>query len=424
MLKQKKYINTENQDKFKSVYKKTKLDNGLTVVTDEVPGAKSFSLGICVNAGSRNDLEGFFGTAHFLEHSSFKRTKNRNTKQIAVQFESIGAYTNAYTSKELTCYYARALKNNFPKTLELMTDVVFNPVFLKKDVEKEKSVILEEYYSVQDEPEDLIFDFAEEKTLGSAGLGHPILGDEKSIKNIGTEHLINFFNNNYSPNNLIVSTAGAVSHQQTVDFLSKTSFSFPNNNRENNIIESQDYKKQLIVKKKKFNQSHIIFTNKIPGIMSDNRYIMNCLSTILGDGMSSRLNLNIREKHGIAYNIYTTVQHYSDCGIFFIYAGTNTSNLSKIENLIHTELDKIVNKSITNTELSRAKEQIKSNLIISLENMSSRMQFNAKSEFMFKEKENLDTIIETIDSININHVKDAAIKYLNPEILSVFIFKS
>lgn len=406
-------------------FEKTILPSGLRILTEEVPSVESFALGICIDAGSRDDTPGLEGITHFLEHAAFRRTKNRTTKQIASQFESLGAYTNAFTSKEHTCFYVRALKQHFAKTLKILYDVAMEPLFVGSDIEKERQIILEEIISYEDEPEELIFDYGDKSLFENNSLSVPITGYKDTINKIGISDLQEFHSNYYTPQNMIVSVAGNISHSEVTENVSRifkesNYFESNKNKREMpliNIPSKYEYKRQL-------QQSHILFGRMISGAKSEERYILALLNVLLGDGLSSRLHQVLREKYGFAYTIYSTIQLFSDVGSFYIYAGLDKKNISKTEKIIKNEFDKIIQKGITKSELQRAKEQLKSSLIMNLESMSARMQTLAKTEFIGEEYEDLGTIIRLIDATAMDEMNDSINKYLQFESWSEVIFKS
>lgn len=405
-------------------YRKTTLPNGIRILTEEVPSVSSFALGITINAGSRDDWKGYYGLAHFLEHAGYRHTQKRTSRQLASLFERLGAYTNAFTTKEMTCFYVRALKPNFKKTLDLISDVALYPVFIENEIEKEKLIILDEIKSYYDDPEEYIYDLAENELFSGNGLAHPITGVEEDVKRITPAELNDFHLEQYTPDNIIFSVAGNIDHDYAVDKISKLV-------DVNKVIKSKRIRKSnnihLPVNEShaaSFQQSHLLLFRQAESLDSPDRYPLAALNVLLGDGMSSRLYRQVRENHGLAYNIYSSIQLMSDTGGIFIYAATEKNKIAKAERLIFNEMQKIIDKRIPKVEMLRIKEQLKSSTIMAMESMSNRMQALAKSEFTLGYYESMHQTISRIDALTIDDIKRMAIKYLNKEGWSVISLKS
>jgi predicted Zn-dependent peptidase len=396
-------------------FSRTILDNGIKVMTEEVPSVSSFALGISINTGSRDDWQGFYGLAHFLEHAGYRHTHKRTSRQIASLFERLGAYTNAFTTKEITCYYVRALKPNFKKTLELITDVALFPIFIEEEIEKEKLIILDEIKSYYDDPEEYIFDLGEEMLFKGNGLAHPITGVEDHVQKITPVELFNFHKEQYIPENIIFSVAGNISHDYAVEKISRLleNYKFKSQSRNRDIPEHNPAIRNSI--EANFQQSHLLMFRRVGGVDSKERYPLAALNVMLGDGMSSRLYRQLRENHGLAYNIYSNAQLMTDSGGLFIYAGTEKKHLKKAERLIFKEMQKIIENRIPNVEMVRIKEQLKSSTIMALESMSTRMQSLAKSEFSLGYYEDTQETISKIEEITVEDIKQVACNYLKPD---------
>lgn len=390
------------------LYRKTTLSNGLRVITEQVPSFESFALGICINSGSRDERSELAGLAHFLEHAAFRHSRTRTSHQIAAQFEAVGAYSNAYTTKEMTCFYVRALKHRFSKTFAILADIVCNPVLRKIDIDKERRIIAEEVKSYLDDPEEVIFDRGDSVLFGSHTLGNPILGDLKTIKKIDSSALSEFHSLNYSPNNIIVAVAGNIPHESAVEL----AMEFFSNNRtsSNKRIRTspETLPRTSISESASFQQSHILYGRRIDGLNSPQRHTIAALNVLFGDGMTSRLNKKLRESKSIAYSVYSTLQMYSDCGAFYIYAATDGKKAEKTKALIIEEIKKLANGKISKAEFSRAKEQLKSSIVMDLESMSARMQALARFEFVANKRETLGDTIQKIDSIGHDEISSLA----------------
>lgn len=410
-------------NKIISDYKKSVLQNGIRIISEEIPYVESFALGITVNAGSRNDPEGKSGLAHFIEHTAFRRTKTRTSKKIASEFESLGAYTNAFTTKEHTCFYVRALKKHLAKTFEILSDLLINPVFQEKDVEKERDIIIEEIKSYEDDPEELIFDIGDGYCFKNNGLGLPITGNIESVENIKNTDLIEFHSDYFYPQNIIISSAGNISHRELEKMTVKYFGNINKPNLTNTIIKPEIIPVQNVELIKSFQQGHILFCRQTTDVQSEYRYPLLLLNVILGDGMSSRLNQRLRERHGLAYNIYSSFQFFTDCGSAYIYAGTDKGKIKKTKDIITEELLKLIESKILPAEISRAKEQMKASTIMALESMSVRMQSISKNEFLLGYNEDSNMVLQAIESVDNEQIKKAAEYYLAPNNWNIIILK-
>lgn len=393
-------------------YQKTTLDNGLRIISEEVPNAHSFAFGVCVYVGSRDDFETKEGIAHFVEHSVFRRIKGKTSKTISAEFESLGAYTNAFTTKEVICFYVRALNTNFRKILNLMYNITINPIFVKKDIDKERDIIIEEIKSYYDEPEELIMDFADSALFNGHRLAHPIIGTEESVANINETDVDSFHKTYFNPDNIIISCAGSIPHREIVSAVKNTFGKVAAKQTVKNKVKPIMNLTQDLTFDKDYAQNHLLYCTQIEGYNSDERYTMTALNFILGEGMSSRLNSVLRERHGLVYTVYSNLHFFSDSGVLSIYAGSEKRNTNRIKSLIESELNKLVKGGISDKELHRAKEQLKANTIMALESLSSRMQNLAKSEFLISKYESAELLINQIEIITMDDINNCITKYL------------
>lgn len=409
--------NINSKYKFKkssntAIYNKSVLPNGLKVISEEIPGVESIAIGISINAGSRDDTPSKEGLAHFMEHIAYRHTKSKNSRQIAEGFESVGAYTNAFTTQEHTCFYVRTLKKHFKKTLGLLADITVNPIFRQKDIEKEKLIILEEIKSTLDDPEELLFDHADRIAFGEHPLGNPITGNLESVATIKYEDLIEFHSRFYVPANMIITAAGNITHDKLAELAEKLFGDLPAG-KSNNLREPpENNHKNNVIQKLNINQSHQLLGKRAGSFHSNERYELLLLNTMLGDGMSSRLYQKLREKKAMAYNIYSTINFYSDCGTFYIYLAADEKNLETSEKIIFEEFNKLNNK-ISETHLNKVKEQLKSQIIMELENLSNRMISLSKDELLLGENEPLNKVIREIDAVTTTSISQTASKFLN-----------
>jgi len=415
---------TDKSNSLKVRYNKTVLPNGLRIISEQVPDVESFALGISVDAGSRDDYNDREGIAHFIEHSVFRRSSNYSGKQIVSKFESIGAYINAYTTKEMTCYYVRALKAHLKECFDLLAEVVFEPAFLEKDINKERSIIIEEIKSYEDDPEEFIFDIGDGIVFKNHALANSIAGTVDSVKLISRDDIRNFHNNYYCPQNAIISMAGSYDHNELVELCKEKLINLKPVNFHNTRRIPVNYIPDKISSDKSFQQAHLLLITSTEGISSKYRYPLAIINSLLGDGMSSRLNQKIREKFGYVYSVYSTLALMSDSGTLGIYAATENRRIDKVRDIINNELKNLSEKRIPKTEINRAKEQLKSSTIMALEGMSARMQALLKSELSFGYNESIEETIRQIDIVNDDIIAETAKKYLAHENWSEILFIS
>lgn len=386
-----------------------KYDNGLRLVAVDMPGFVSVSCGILVKTGSINESEAENGISHFIEHTLFKGTKKRSAFEISDYIDRIGAQINAFTSKETTCYYTKSTAEHLGDSLEVLSDIFFDSVFDKEELEKEKSVIIEEINMCEDTPEDLCLDLLSESYYGNEGLGCPILGPAKNVKRFSKADIEKYMNKYYCADNVVISVAGKVDVKEAERLADELFASkFKNFASEKQRVFSPVQPRSLY-KSKKIEQSHIAFSLPAVSVKSDKGDALNIANTVFGGGMSSRLFQKIREEAGLAYSVYSYVSQYKDSGVLEIYAGVNTANRDLAAEKIIEELKRIKTEKITESEFLRGKEQVKSAFIMSRESTVSQMLLYGRNtlfldkEFDFKERmafiENISykDVLETID---------------------------
>ncbi len=402
-------------------YNKTTLQNGIRVLTQEVNSIKSFTLGIWVNIGSRDEEKSLNGLSHFIEHCVFKGTKTRNAKEIASSIESLGGYINAYTTKEHTCFYTRALVENFEKSFEVLADIVKNPIFPDEEIEKEKSVILEEISSINDTPDDVIFDLIEEKLFEGHGLANPVIGKEENIFSFNSDLAREFIKQNYSADKIIVSVAGPVPHklvvEKTEQFLGDL---LPQNSKKERVEPSLKNFKVEVQEHRDINQVHTCIARKTFGVRDKRRSALAILNTLLGGMTSSRLFQLIREEEAIAYNITSFINNYFDASVFGIYFSTSINNQNKAIDLIRKEFEAFVKDGIKNDELEIARNYLKGGISMSLENTSAKSTHLAMSEFYYGEVKSIEEIFGLIDRISKDDLENLAEEILKWEDFTIY----
>jgi len=379
--------------------KKSVLPNGLKIVSECVDSVKSISIGIWVKTGSRNESEKQAGITHFLEHMLFKGTKKRNAYEIAQSMESVGGYLNAFTSTEYTCYYARCLDSKLETALDVLSDMVKNSQFPRRELQKEKKVVLEEMKMYRDSPEDVVFDEFSSQVFKDHPIGRPILGYEKTVSAFSRQNLFDYMEERYQPDNLLIAVAGNVDHDVVVELVSELLNHTETKATVNAEQPLQPYEVSSKEVKKPIEQTHMIMGRRALNYNHPDKYLLLLANTILGGGMSSRLHQNIREKYGYCYSVGPFNQSYVDSGLFGVYVGTDKEYVPHVRDLIINEFERLQNEKVDEKELFEAKAQLKGKLLLSQENTSNRMTRLAKSELYFNRFVTLDELVENIDGV-------------------------
>lgn len=374
------------------------LDNGLTIISEEIPTALSCTLSIWVNAGSIDEITSNNGISHFIEHIVFKGTHTRTALDIAEQSENVGANLNAFTDREHTCYHTRILSEHVPVALGLFLDMLFNPKLDDNDFELERQVILEEIKMYEDTPEDLVQDFLYETIWKEHSLGRPITGSIKSISSLKKESVIKYLNNLYTPDNIVISVAGKFNLleivKQVEQFTSHIKIQKKKIDPPYPIITPD-----LFIKVKELEQSHLCFATKGVSVYEEDRYVLAVIDIAVGGGMSSRLFQEIREKRGLAYSISSFYHTNKLGGLFGVYAAIASKDATLVADLILKELDAIKKKGLKNDELERSKMQLKTSLFLELESTQVRAFRNALYSLYYNRFFTIDEINESIQSI-------------------------
>lgn len=394
---------------------KTTLDNGLKVVTEQVPSVKSVSVGIWVKTGSRNESDRRAGITHFLEHMLFKGTESRSSFDIAMSMESVGGYLNAFTSSEYTCYYSRCLNTQMERALEVLSDMVLHPSFPEEEIAKEKKVVIEEMKMYRDSPDDYLFEEFSNAVFKGHSLGRPIIGFEDTVSAFTRQDLYDYMSERYRPDNLIVAVSGNMEHERVVELAAGYFGGLESESTETEKDTLTDYEKDKLQLTRDIEQTHLILGRRGLNYDHEDKYKLLMANTILGGGMSSRLHQNVREKYGYCYSITTFNQSYSDSGLFGVYVGTDRDYVEHVRELIVRELDRLRGEKVGEQELSEAKAQLKGKLMLSLESMSNRMSRLAKSELYFGRFVTLDELVEHIDAVEAEGLRDFSEKFFDSE---------
>ena len=377
------------------------LDNGLRIVMENIPFVRSVSFGIWVKNGSCDEDSKTNGISHFIEHMLFKGTPKRSAKDIAEAMDAIGGQVNAYTSKEYTCYYTRTLDTNFDVALDVLSDMFFNARFDQSDIEKERNVIIEEISMYEDTPEDIVHDLLQASVFKDSSLGLSILGTEETIQNFDNKSFKEYMDQHYTPSKTIIAVAGNLSN---CDAITKIKKIFENFDGPKDITKppKQLYTPSFVRKEKDIEQVHLVIG--FPGIPlgTDDTYTMAAINTILGGGMSSRLFQAIREEHGMAYSIYSYHSGFTNAGLFGIYSALAPAQTADVMELIINEVIRLFTEKISQSDLNKTKEQIKSNYILSLESVASRMNSIGRNLMTLDRVITADELIQKIDAINLD----------------------
>lgn len=403
-------------------FNRTVLPNGVRVISEHIPSVRSISVGMWVFAGSRDEAPEESGMSHFIEHMVFKGTERRRMHHIAQRMEFVGGYLNAFTSKEYTCYYARSLDEHLARAVDAVCDLVLQPKFPPKELEKEKEVVVEEMKMYEDAPEDIIFDHIEALVYKDHGLGRPIVGFPETVRSFSREGVMSYLDVHYTPDRMVLAAAGNVDHDQLVA-LAEEAFAVSDREASKKTRTSVNgYVPEQVVSHRAIHQAHLVLATRGYAIHDDRRVALSVLNTLLGGGMSSRLNQNIREKYGYCYNIYSYLNLHLDTGDFGIYMGTDAAKVERSKKLIFRELDKLRDKAVGPRALNQARNQVKGSLMLGLESMSNRMMRIGRQELYFGRYFSLDEIIEAVDAVSAEDLQALAEDLLVPERFSSVVF--
>lgn len=396
------------------------LSNGLTIVTERMPHVRSVSIGVWIASGSRMEKGAERGIAHFLEHMLFKGTSSRSAEDIARAVDSIGGNLDAFTSKELVSYNTKVLDEHLPIAWDILSDLVLNPVFDAVELEKEKSVILEELKMELDNPESLVHELFVKHLWKGNGLAQPIIGVKPTIKAFTRDMMVDYHERIYSPANIVVTATGNLEHERIVAMVDASFSSRPTGKK----LPKQSKPKihaPFVMKQKRTQQAHLYIGAPSHPIAHETRYASYVLNTILGGGMSSRLFQNIRERQGLAYAVMSDLMLYRDAGAIAIYAGTSAETLEKVIQSVMDEFSDLKRNPVPDEELRRAKEHLKGSLMLSLESTNSRMTNLARQQIFFGRFFSMDEMIASIEGVTAEQVQELAAEAFVSEKLSLTV---
>jgi len=403
------------------MYSVTRLKNGLTVATAEMPHMTSVSLGLWVGVGGRYEPAEANGVCHFIEHMLFKGTATRSAEAIARSVDSIGGNLDAFTAKEMTCFNTKVLDEHLPIALDVLSDLVLNPRFDQEDIDKEKGVVLEEIKMDADSPDYLVHEIFSANFWKGHSLGRPILGTRDTVKALSREVIQDYYRAVYTPENLLITAAGNLTHERLValaaerfEVLKPAGLAPPE-------TVPATFARVALRSKKELEQVHLCLGVPCYPIPHEDRFHCYVLNTVLGGGMSSRLFQNIRERQGLAYSVYSDLSPYTDTGCLMVCAGTSVESVRKLVDSVLKEFTELKSHAVPDEELRRAKDHLKGSLMLSLESTSSRMSNLARQEMHFKRFFSLDELVESIEKVTAADVQRVARKFFEQEQIALTI---
>lgn len=397
---------------------KTRLPNGIHIVTKKMPNVRSISMGVWVNVGARDESEEQSGLSHFIEHMIFKGTARRSAYQIAKEFDAIGGHTNAFTSMEHTCYHAKVMDAHLETMVTILSDIFLNSVFDPAEIERERPVIFQEIGMVEDTPEEYVHLLSGNQFWGSHPLGRSILGTRENIMNFDAATIKSYFRKFYNPERILISLAGNVEHDRIVDLVGPA---FANVSGSNHLPGRSRPNANAGVKShvRSLEQVHICLAALGVSLTDPRRFAGSLLNTILGGNMSSRLFQEIREQRSLAYSIYSFMSSHVDTGMFGVYTGVSRDNARQTTELVLASLDRLCKEPVDEEELRDAKEYTKGNLFLAAESVDNQMVRLAQNEIYFGNYIPLETITEKIDAVDAEQIQQLACELFRKDQISL-----
>ncbi|MCU0553191.1 MAG: insulinase family protein [Syntrophales bacterium] len=402
-------------------YRKTVLSNGIKVITEEIRHVRSASIGAWVRCGSRHEDERINGTAHFIEHMLFKGTARRSAFDIASDIDSVGGVMNAFTGKELTAFYVKVPDYHLTLAIDLLADIFNNSLFTLDDIDKEKSVVLQEISMVEDTPDEYIHDIFEKHFWDGHSLGMPVLGTKDSVDAFDRGEVLKFFEERYRGDNLVIAAVGNLEHEKMVDLVANLFGALPPF-----TLRSSEEKprttSRLSCIEKDLEQLHLVVGTPAPATLDNNRFAGILMNSVFGGSMSSRLFQEIREKRGLAYAVRSYIVSYRDTGMLNIYVGTSKDKTQEVIDIVLAEMRRMKTERFTDKELQSAKELIKGNLLLSMESTDNRMQKLATNEIYFGRNVPPEEIVGRIEAVTAEDILSLSEQmFTRPNLSMVFL---
>jgi predicted Zn-dependent peptidase len=398
------------------------LRNGLVVVAEPMPHARSVAIGIWVRAGSRVEPAGLNGISHFIEHMVFKGTARRTAEEIAREMDSVGGHLDAFTSKESVCFNAKVLDEHLPVAFDVLSDLVLGPKFAEDDIAKEKQVILEEIRMEEDNPESVAHELLVENFWRGHPLGAPILGTRGTVRGFTRANVQRCFRPWYAPNRMVITAAGSISLEKLGDLAARAFGGLVPHQRSARPSAAPEPHARLLVRNKPaLEQVHITIAVPCYPLAHPRRYAASLLNSILGGSMSSRLFQNIRERQGLAYAVFSEMSPYSDAGMLTVYAGTSRQTVERVLRSVAEEFRRIKQEPVSVEELRRAKDHLKGSLVLSLETPGARMANLARQETYFGRFFTVEELQASVEAVTREEVLEIAREFFQPEKIAATI---
>jgi predicted Zn-dependent peptidase len=400
--------------------RRTVLPSGLRVLTEAIPTMRSVSFGVWVGVGSRDETPRLAGVSHFLEHLLFKGTRRRAALDIAAQIEAVGGETNAFTTKEYTCYYVRVLDADLPLAIDVICDLVADSVLSEEDVETERGVILEEIAMHEDEPDEEAHDLFARALYGDHPLGRPISGTVDTILPMTRTQIRSFYRRRYDPPSIVVAAAGNLEHGRVLRLVRRAfaAAGLPDTPAAPRPLRPPSARvpvrpPRVLVRSKDTEQAHVVLGCPAPYRTHEHRFALGVLNNVLGGGMSSRLFQEIREKRGLAYSVYSYTSQFADSGLFAVYAGCAPGKADAVLKLARQELAGVARDGVTDEETARGKGMLKGSFVLGLEDTGSRMSRLGKGELLYGELRSVDELLAKVDAVTPDEVRTIAAEVLD-----------
>jgi len=401
---------------YNSMYQITRLKNGLTIATAEMPHMASVSLGIWVGVGGRYEPAEISGVSHFIEHLLFKGTKKRSAEKISQDVEGIGGYLNAFTAEENTCFYSKAQHDRFDELLDVLADMFLNSIFAPVEIERERNVIKEELAMYRDQPQQYVQELLNETLWPGQPLGRSLIGTEQTLDATNRQKMVEYFRQNYVASATVVTVAGKLQHKQVVEAVSKFAKRLRTGKRSSFAPAStKQTEPRVRLFTKNAEQTQIALGIRTCSRHDERRYALRLLNTILGENMSSRLFQTVREKHGLAYSIYSTPSFFDDTGDLVISAGLDTENLEKALKLISREIKQLAEKIISPGELHRTRDYVIGQLDMHLENTESQMMWIGENLLSYGKINRPDEVKRHLTEVRASQIRAVARDFFRPE---------
>ncbi|MEO7298726.1 MAG: pitrilysin family protein [Verrucomicrobiota bacterium] len=402
------------------MYQTTQLENGLTIATAKMPHMASVSVGFWVGVGGRYEPEEISGVSHFIEHLLFKGTKKRSAEKISQDVEGIGGYLNAFTSEENTCFYSKARHDRFDELLDVLADMFLNSTFSSAEIERERDVIKEEIAMYRDQPQQYVHELLNETLWPNQPLGRSLAGTEKTLDATTRPRILNFFRHSYVAPATLICVAGRIEHERVLKAVQKFAKHFPTGGRAGFApAQNEQSRPRLRLLTKATEQTQVALGIRACSRYDERRYAWRLLNTILGENMSSRLFQTVREKHGLAYSIYSSASFFDDTGDLVISAGIDTEKLEKALKLIYVELKKLCDKPVSKGEVNRARDYVIGQLDMSLESTEPQMMWMGEHLLGYGKISEPEDVKKRLSKVGVEEICSVAREFLRPERMSL-----